>query len=92
MSRSKRYTSKDYRAGSNAGTMKEFKRICNKSFRSQTREALRNEVNGIDKDSVYPYTIREGGDLWSSPPDGNQVWFGDMKETDKESYDRKMRK
>lgn len=92
MSRSKRYTPKEYAAGSNAGTMKEFKRMYNKSFRSQTKEALRNEVNGLDKDPVYPYTIREGGDLWSSPPDGNQIWFGDTKYTDKEYYDRKMRK
>ena len=87
MGKSYRKTPKAYKCNDSAGAMKEFKRRANKIFRLKVKRALLKELMG--KDVSYPKKVIEGDDLWSSPADGNQAWFGNKRE---DYYIKRIRK
>lgn len=92
MSRSYRKTPKAYVCSDNARLMKQFKRATNKVFRRKVKIALYNEEYG--REAVYPKKVIEADDLWSSPADGNQSWFGELRHIKKyeDYYKKRMRK
>lgn len=75
-----------------SGEMKKFKRLVNKKIRSLSRECLFRAIY-MDPDSVsYPLRPRDGEDIWSSPADGGKYWFGHLRESNEDSYSRRIRK
>jgi len=91
MSRSYRKTPKAYVAGNSSKTMKRFKRTANRIFRRKEKVALYGEER--EKEVIHPKKAIEVSDLWSSPVDGNQQWFGSLKQGDyKNLFEKRMRK